>query len=250
MLVVTDPAAGVRPDVPAGYGTGFEHGRIPFCLLHKPRALGAAGGRSFRSSQNGAAESGGVLMDKQLILLESRLHRPHTQLCQVGDVMGLLTSTCMAVPGLSMPGCNAPAWCCCGHSVVLGSTVQPISMPFVQFCIANVPRPGGCQTSAELLLMGLVLKAAMPALPLTSAVARSLSPAYLYRSSSALLEQRVNWASMATMDNAFCDLQVPNAVLVDIKGSAGGCSCIASSRDGRWLAAACADATGRFKVMP
>jgi hypothetical protein len=26
MLVVTDPAVGVRPDVPAGYGTGFEHG--------------------------------------------------------------------------------------------------------------------------------------------------------------------------------------------------------------------------------
>lgn len=43
-------------------------------------------------------------------------------------------------------------------------------------------------------------------------------------------------------------LQVPNAVLVDIKGSAGGCSCIASSRDGRWLVAACADAAGRFKV--
>jgi hypothetical protein len=43
-------------------------------------------------------------------------------------------------------------------------------------------------------------------------------------------------------------LQVPNAVLVDIPGSAGGCSCIASSRDGRWLAAACADADGKFKV--
>jgi hypothetical protein len=26
LLVVTDPAAGVRPDVPAGYGSGFEHG--------------------------------------------------------------------------------------------------------------------------------------------------------------------------------------------------------------------------------
>lgn len=26
LLVVTDPAAGVRPEVPAGYGSGFEHG--------------------------------------------------------------------------------------------------------------------------------------------------------------------------------------------------------------------------------
>lgn len=83
MVVITDPAAGIRPDVPAGYGTGFEHGRIPFCLLHKPRALGAAGGRSFKNSQAGAAESGSVLMDQQLMLLESKLHRPHTQPCQV-----------------------------------------------------------------------------------------------------------------------------------------------------------------------
>ncbi len=44
-------------------------------------------------------------------------------------------------------------------------------------------------------------------------------------------------------------VQVPNALLVDISGTAGGCSCIATSRDGRWLAAACGDTTGRFKVM-
>eukprot|EP00878_Enallax_costatus_P011110 GHUV01011603.1.p1 GENE.GHUV01011603.1~~GHUV01011603.1.p1 ORF type:complete len:1328 (+),score=466.80 GHUV01011603.1:589-3984(+) len=123
MIVITDPVAGVRPDVPAGYGSGFEHGRIPFGLLHKPRALGAAGGRSFRGSNTGAADAGGVLLDQQLLFLESRLHRPHTQPCQV-----------------------------------------------------------------------------------------------------------------------------PNAVLVDIKGTAGGCSCIATSRDGRWLVAALADAAGRFKI--
>jgi hypothetical protein len=38
LLVVTDPAAGVRPDVPAGYGSGFEHGKytcgIPRKVVH------------------------------------------------------------------------------------------------------------------------------------------------------------------------------------------------------------------------
>jgi hypothetical protein len=29
LLVVTDPAAGVRPDVPAGYSSSFEHGEWP-----------------------------------------------------------------------------------------------------------------------------------------------------------------------------------------------------------------------------
>lgn len=43
-------------------------------------------------------------------------------------------------------------------------------------------------------------------------------------------------------------LQVPNALLAEVKGTAGGCSAISISRDGRWLAAACGDDAGRFKV--
>lgn len=43
-------------------------------------------------------------------------------------------------------------------------------------------------------------------------------------------------------------LQVPNALLAEVKGTAGGCSAISISRDGRCLAAACGDDAGRFKV--
>lgn len=45
-----------------------------------------------------------------------------------------------------------------------------------------------------------------------------------------------------------CCLQVPNVLLSEAKGSAGGCSTISISRDGRWLAAACGDEKGMFKV--
>lgn len=43
-------------------------------------------------------------------------------------------------------------------------------------------------------------------------------------------------------------VQVPNALLAEMKGTAGGCSAISISRDGRWLAAACGDDKGSFKV--
>lgn len=43
-------------------------------------------------------------------------------------------------------------------------------------------------------------------------------------------------------------VQVPNDLLVEVKGTVGGCSAICISRDGRWLAAACGDDKGRFKV--
>lgn len=43
-------------------------------------------------------------------------------------------------------------------------------------------------------------------------------------------------------------VQVPNDLLVEVKGTVGGCSAISISRDGRWLAAACGDDKGRFKV--
>lgn len=43
-------------------------------------------------------------------------------------------------------------------------------------------------------------------------------------------------------------MQVPNALLAEVKGTPGGCSAISISRDGRWLAAACGDDKGRFKV--
>lgn len=43
-------------------------------------------------------------------------------------------------------------------------------------------------------------------------------------------------------------LQVPNALLAEVKGTPGGCSAISISRDGRWLAAACGDDKGRFQV--
>uniref|UniRef100_A0A383VQN2 Uncharacterized protein n=1 Tax=Tetradesmus obliquus TaxID=3088 RepID=A0A383VQN2_TETOB len=126
LLVVTNPAAGVRPDVPAGYGSGFEHGRIPWALLHNPKAAAATAAAA--ASAQGAAAGGDVcgaaLLDRQLLLLENQLHRPLAHPCKV-----------------------------------------------------------------------------------------------------------------------------PNAVLVDIPGSPGGCSCIASSRDGRWLAAAAVDADGRFKIV-
>jgi len=43
--------------------------------------------------------------------------------------------------------------------------------------------------------------------------------------------------------------QVPNALLAEVKGTAGGCSAISISREGRWLAAACGDDKGCFKVQ-
>jgi hypothetical protein len=43
-------------------------------------------------------------------------------------------------------------------------------------------------------------------------------------------------------------MQVPNALLAEVKGTPGGCSAISISRDGRWLVAACGDDKGRFKV--
>lgn len=43
-------------------------------------------------------------------------------------------------------------------------------------------------------------------------------------------------------------MQVPNALLAEIKSTSAGCSAISISRDGRWLAAACGDDKGRFQV--
>lgn len=42
--------------------------------------------------------------------------------------------------------------------------------------------------------------------------------------------------------------RLPNAVLVQLPTGPGGCSCIAFSHDGRWLAAAIGDAAGRYQV--
>jgi len=42
--------------------------------------------------------------------------------------------------------------------------------------------------------------------------------------------------------------ELPNAVSAQPMGTAGGCSGVAHSRDGRWLAAACGSAEGVFKV--
>lgn len=42
--------------------------------------------------------------------------------------------------------------------------------------------------------------------------------------------------------------EVPNGPLTQIRGTAGGCSCLSYSRDGRWLAAAFGNAEGAFKV--
>lgn len=32
-LVVSDPARGIRPYLPAGFGSGFERGRMPYAAL-------------------------------------------------------------------------------------------------------------------------------------------------------------------------------------------------------------------------
>jgi hypothetical protein len=40
----------------------------------------------------------------------------------------------------------------------------------------------------------------------------------------------------------------PNAAVAAVPGAAGGCSCVAYSRDGRWLAAALASADGDAKA--
>jgi hypothetical protein len=53
--------------------------------------------------------------------------------------------------------------------------------------------------------------------------------------------------SVMIYDVCMC-VQVPNDLLVEVKGTVGGCSAISISRDGRWLAAACGDDKGRFKV--
>lgn len=91
-VVVSDPAAGIRPALPAGYGSGFEIGRMPVSLLYMPRAMrgstrGSAGGAyNTRGSAGGlscADDAAKNMVDEALLLLESRLHRPHTHACQV-----------------------------------------------------------------------------------------------------------------------------------------------------------------------
>lgn len=91
-VVVSDPAAGIRPALPAGYGSGFEIGRMPVSLLYMPRAMrgstrGSAGGAyNTRGSAGGlssADDAAENMVDEALLLLESRLHRPHTHACQV-----------------------------------------------------------------------------------------------------------------------------------------------------------------------
>lgn len=153
-VVVTDPAAGIRPALPTGYGSGFEigmlvpwqcslqicsrgigaplpacigtryagnetpehvpshavlllrhhrplfavaAGRMPVSLLYMPRAMHGTKGKAGMYSTMGSGarqlsvdDAFGGYVDEALLLLESRLHRPHTHTCQV--------STCICAP--------------------------------------------------------------------------------------------------------------------------------------------------------
>jgi len=65
-------------------------GRMPVSLLYMPRAMRAVRGSAGGARLSGGSLSGddafgpGSMADEATLLLESRLHRPHTHTCQVG----------------------------------------------------------------------------------------------------------------------------------------------------------------------
>lgn len=71
-------------------------GRMPVSLLYMPRAMrgtrGSAGGLYGTAGSTGRQlrvdDAFGGFADEALLLLESRLHRPHTHACQVRDFCG------------------------------------------------------------------------------------------------------------------------------------------------------------------
>jgi hypothetical protein len=75
---------------------------MPFSLLYMPKAvrgtIGSAGGLYSTAGGAGggrlsAEDAGGPVADAALLLLESRLHRPHTHPCQV--CAGVCVLTCL-----------------------------------------------------------------------------------------------------------------------------------------------------------
>ena len=85
-IVVTDPAAGVRPLLPAGYGSGFEVGREHLQLSTQQRSglerlldAGSAGTSSLLWPS-------GVQTSPAAVELERALHRPFTAPCEVPNV--------------------------------------------------------------------------------------------------------------------------------------------------------------------
>ncbi|KAF8056726.1 tbccd1 [Scenedesmus sp. PABB004] len=92
LLVATDPAAGLRPELPAGFGSGFERGCIPWDLLRGARTPGGGGGAAGAgASAGGAAAAAGAgcasVLAMQQLALESQLHRPSTHPCQLPNAL-------------------------------------------------------------------------------------------------------------------------------------------------------------------
>lgn len=179
-VVVTDPWAGVRPCLPAGYGSGYETG----------------GGMQVYGSSCPAVGS-----------VQLQWPSPAVQKLDTLSGQHMLTP----LYPLELVPSSAKSKTC---ALALG-----------------VPHhlPTG-RTPLSTLQFGLNYFGSSSLLPSHGASShRSRIQQLLFRPHTAACE-------------------LPNGVLTHIPGSPGGCSVVALSHSGSWMAAACADADGHFRV--